>query len=313
MKKMLFYAIFFSLFIQKVYSVSVDADFAKKIIAENKFFIEFINPHVSNFRNEEFFSLYKKAIELNFEANIYNLSGNYTEAYHKIIESQKNLKKLYFEILTKQYELDTDNLLKVSGPLILVAHDMQAEYYLKSGYTYLAKGVEIRKMGYNTNHYMNSKKIKYYMEALNSLIQAKKYAIMAIVECSTPVVDKKAYKKQSIDVALKKIEFVEIDDYSFLKNELVNNVNKKSIPSDYPFLLHHNDDYSQIDESKKSILNEISETMNSRVKSFKSDKVPEKTENISAEQRSEPMIDKSGDNSTEKKEGANGKNPQNTQ
>lgn len=269
MKKYVFSIIFFFTCQGAVQAVSVNRAFLDRIIAENKYFIEYINPHISNFSTKEYEDLYRDAIEQDFNANVFYLSGEYRKAYEKILESQKQLRKLYYAILTERYEVDTKELLKMSTPIILLAKDKKAEYYLRQGYSNFAIGRDTRKYGFGVNHLMLSQKIKYYINAIDTLIKAKKYAIKALIESTIPLIDKEDYKGQTFDEAAKRVEKMEISDYEFLRNELVNNVAKKSFPDTYPFLLHHDDNYRNLGEGKQSLLNSLNGQINAKVKGFK--------------------------------------------
>lgn len=275
MKKLFIIVYVFIIGIGNVYSVSINAAFSKNAMEENKLFIDFINPHLTNFITDENFKAYKNAVELDFEASVHYLSGNYKLCFEKIIESQKVLRKIYYELLTKRFEVDTEEILKMSGPIIMLAKDKKAEYYLQSGYNEKGRAMEARKIGFGVNHFMLSKKIKFYIDAINHNVKAKRYAIRALVESTIPIIDKSDYKTQTYQESLKseygsdKSDEIEISEYEHLRNELINNVNKKSLPTNYPFLLHHNDNYRVIHNNKKSALNEIGEGINSSVKGMK--------------------------------------------
>jgi hypothetical protein len=174
--------------------------------------------------------------------------------------------------LTERYEKDTADLLQMSAPIILLARDKKAEYSLKMGFKFLARASRLRKYGFAIEKSILSSKIKFYIDAINNLVIAKRYAIFALVESNIPLKDKSDYKTQTFDEAMKNIENIEIGVYDYLRNELINNMNKKVLPETYPFLLHHDDNYNIIYNGKKSVLNEIGVTINSKVKNFDSGK-----------------------------------------
>jgi hypothetical protein len=251
-------------------AVSVDQAFMKNALDDNRLFIDFINVHVSNFANEEYLVLFRKAAEYNFISESYYLSGDYKRSFENTLEVHRNLRELYYKILTERYEKDTEELLKMSTTIILMAKDKSAEYSLKMGYGNLARGIHKRKYGFGVSKQMLSQKIKIYMEAVNSIIRAKRYAMIAIIESTIPLIDKKDYKKQTIDEALKNVENIGISDYEYLRNEIINNINKKALPEGYPFLLHHDDNYNQIGTGEKSALNKIGDEINKKARKFES-------------------------------------------
>ena len=268
------------------YSVSINPAFVQSAMDENKYFIDYLNPHVSNFQNDTYFQLYKEAIRSDFEANIFFLSGEYSKAVEKILNCQKTLRTLYYNILSERYEEDTQQILKMSGPVILLAKDKKAEYYLRTGYSYLSEARAQKKLGFGTHKSMLSQKIKFYIRAIDLNIMAKRYAILALIESTIPLMDKTDYKQKPVDLSSDEQGTPEISQFEYLRNEIINNINKKSLPSDFPFLLHHNDNYYHIHDDKKSALNEISSELNSAVKTSTNEKGDSASEN--QEKNNEP-------------------------
>ena len=281
------------------FAVSVNKSFLQYSLDENKYFIDYINPHITNFSTEEYFKMYSDAVVMNFDASIYFLNGDLKKCFDKILESNGILRKLYYDILVNRYDTDAEQMLKMSGPIILLSKDKKAEYYLREGYVYKAKAENLRKIGFSTNKFMLSQKIKLYINAIDYLIQAKRFAILALVESTIPLIDKSNYKTQTFEEAMKLNEDGSgkkaISDYEHIRNELINNLNKKSLPADFPFLLHHNDNFNVIHENKKSALNQIGETINMSVKGLnKNQKNEEKSDkNPGSDNGAKP---ESGDN-----------------
>jgi len=231
-----------------------DSALLEKSIPENRMFIDFINIPLTNYATQQYLDMFKEAYKHDFNAHLMHLQGKLTATHKEILESQKILKVIYHDLLRDHYEPDTEKLLELAAPIILMAKDQKAEYYLKEGYRHLAKGKELRISGYNYNIFLYSVKIYTYIDALEHLKLAKKYAILALVESKTPLTDKADYALQSYDDALSINRAKEISDYDEIRYRILNALNRKLLPDSYPYLLHHDDNYGKIYGDKRSIL-----------------------------------------------------------
>ncbi|MES0491888.1 MAG: hypothetical protein ABUK01_17970 [Leptospirales bacterium] len=240
-----------------VYPVMADRSFMVKALPENRSFIDFISVSVTNFGTGEHYDLLEEAYLFDYYANLEYLKGEYTNSHRKLLSSQKVLRDLYYDILTKIYEPDASNLLQMSAPVILLAKDKKGEYYLTNGYQHLDKAISIRLRGYNYNKFLYSNKIRFYRMAITEIRLAKKYALMALIESNTPIVDKDDYRLQSINEAKGVLEPTKITQYEKIKYGILNNISRKNLPDDFLFLLHHNDNYNYIFNNKESALTEI--------------------------------------------------------
>jgi len=240
-----------------IHSVMADRAFMDKALPENRAFIDFINICVSNFGTTEHYDSLEKAYLFDYQANLEFLKGEYTLSHRQLLASQKVLRDLYHNILTKIYEPDTNTLLEMSAPVILLAKDKKGEYYLKNGYQHLDKAILYRLRGFNYNKFLYSNKIRYYRMAIIHIRKAKKYALMALIESKTPIVDKDDYRLQSINEAKGVIEPIKITQYEKIKYGILDNVQRKNLPDDFPFFLHHSDNYSYIYNNKDSALTQI--------------------------------------------------------
>lgn len=227
-------------------AVMADQNLMRKILPQNKLYLEFANIAITNFGSEEDFDLFVKAVSHDFYANIYTLQGEYVKSHSEIMLSQKLISDLLFKLIITKYEPDTDALLRLSAPIIFHAKDKKAEYFLNAGYRYMGKANEYKLRGKNSNRFLYSVKINYYMQAILELRAAKKYAILALTESKIPMIDKKEYVTQTYNEALGLSKPQKIDPYKEVEYEIKNSLARNQLPENFPYLLHHADNHGII-------------------------------------------------------------------
>lgn len=262
LKKSLFaIVLLFMVRVSSVHGVLADQAFMTNALPENRHFIEFLNVALTNFGDPAKIGDFDKAVLYDFNANIHFMSGEYVQSHKEVLKSQKLLRNLYYQILAKQYIPDTDKLLKMSAPIIFHAKDKKAENYLTLGYRHLAKARILLSRGLNTNRFLYSTKISIYIKAFIDIRLAKKYAIMALVESKIPMVDKDTYQTQTLNQRLKLSQPAKISQYDMIKYSIDDALYRKQLPPNYPFLLHHADNFGYIYGNKKSALSGANEKL----------------------------------------------------
>lgn len=237
-----------------VWAAAPDQGFVEKILRENRYFIEFANVSVSNFGSPENEKALKEANQHNFNANLYYLESNYVDAFKEIRLSQEILLDLYYDILQKRYIEDSRTLLDLNAPIIIQSKDRKSAHFLQLGYRDVEVARQFRDMGYNYNRFLFSNKIRYYIDGIKRARRAKRFAFLALIESKTPIEDKEDYQTQTWDDARNKDEREKIRDYERVKNNLVNQMNRKLYSDTMNFFLHHDDNYGLISGQKKSLL-----------------------------------------------------------
>lgn len=236
------------------WGASIDQGFVEKILRENRYFIEFVNISVSNFGSPENEKTLKDANQHNFNANLYYLESNYVDAFKEIRLSQEILLDLYYDIVQKRYIEDARTLLDLNAPIIIQSKDRKSAHFLQLGYRDVEVARQFRDMGYNYNRFLFSNKIRYYMDAIKRARRAKRFAFLSLIESKTPIEDKVDYQTQTWDDARNKDDREVIRDYERVKNNLVNQMNRKLYENRMNFFLHHDDNYGLISAQKKSVL-----------------------------------------------------------
>lgn len=237
-----------------VWGAAPDQGFVEKILRENRYFIEFANVSVSNFGSPENEKALKEANQHNFNANLYYLESNYVDAFKEIRLSQEILLDLYYDILQKRYIEDSRTLLDLNAPIIIQSKDRKSAHFLQLGYRDVEVARQFRDMGYNYNRFLFSNKIRYYIDGIKRARRAKRFAFLALIESKTPIEDKEDYQTQTWDDVRNKDEREKIRDYERVKNNLVNQMNRKLYSDTMNFFLHHDDNYGLISGQKKSLL-----------------------------------------------------------
>jgi len=249
----LFAALFFAA-VASPYAAAPDQGFVEKILRENRYFLEYANVAVSNFETPENIKALKEANQHNFNANLYYLESNYVSAFKEIRMSQEILLDLYYDILNKRYIEDSRTLLDLNAPVIIQSKDKKAALFLQLGYRDVEVARQFRDMGYNYNRFLFSNKIRYYIDGIKRARRAKRFAFLSLIESKTPIEDKAEYQTQTWEDARNKDDRETIRDYERVKNNMVNQMNRKLYTDTYNFFLHHDDNYGLISRQKKSLL-----------------------------------------------------------
>lgn len=229
-----------------------DRAFCEKILGENKRFLDFLNSGVSNFADAEDLKTFQSAALEHYKAHKEYLSGHYNQTHAHIRESQKILKDLYVQVITKYYLKDARELLERNSAMIIETKDVRAAHFMRLGYRDLKVSEIFKNKGFNHNRYLYSTKIWFYIDAIKYARQAKRYAFLAIIESQTPYADKDDFKLQTIDDYINKPEADKIRDFDKVQGRLINLINRKLVVNNYNFFFHHYDNYGYINADKKN-------------------------------------------------------------
>jgi hypothetical protein len=245
------------------------------VLPENRDNLELINVSVTNFGTEKHIALFNEAVAFDHEANIIFLKGEYTTSHKLLRQSHLKLRDLYYDLIKNSYEPKTEELLRNSAPVIFMAKDKKAEYFLTEGFKHLSKGKEYRLIGFNSNRFLYTTKINYYKQALTEIRLAKKYAILALTESLIPQVDKEDYITQTLNEAIGVTEIATIDNYQKIKFALQNAISTNQLSNIYPYLKHHDDNYNIVFGNQVSALTKAISLIGAENKES-ADKAPDK-------------------------------------
>lgn len=229
-----------------------DRAFCEKILGENKRFIDFINPGISNFARDEHLKTFRSAALAHYRAHKEYLAGRYKQTHARIRESQNILKDLYYEVLNDYYQKDTRELLERNSGMIIETKDVRAAHFMRLGYRDLKVSQIYEGKGFNHNKHLYSTKIWFYIDAIKYARQAKRYAFLAIIESQTPYADKDDFRIQTLDDYFNKPEAEKQRDFFRVQSRLLNLINRKLVVNNYDFFFHHYDNYGFINSGRKN-------------------------------------------------------------
>lgn len=238
--------------IASVMANSPDRAFCEKILGENKRFIDFLNPAISNFSGEEHLKIFQSAALEHYKAHKEYLSGHYKETHAHVREAQLILKDLYLAVLNDYYQKDTRELLERNSAMIVETKDVRASHFMRLGFRDLKVSEIYEGKGFNHNKHLYSTKIWFYIDAIKYARQAKRYAFLAIIESQTPYPEKDDFKIQTIDDYFNKPEPEKQRDFDKVQLRLINLINRKLVVDNYNFFFHHFDNYGYINAGRKN-------------------------------------------------------------
>ncbi len=237
-----------------LWSLVPDRVGVERKLKENRYFLEFINCGVSNFKEEKSQNLLREAAVLHFRGYRAYLQGNYDIAHGFIRESQLVLRDLYVHMYDTVYRRDALHLLQSNSVVVVSSRDERAIRLLNLGYRDVKHGDIYRRKGYHYPEHLYSVKIYLYIDALKYLRQAKRYAFLALIESKTPLPDKADFKVQTSEEYFNKQEAELQADYLRVRNLLTNMINRRMFEDSYNYFTHHNDNYGLIGAQSENLL-----------------------------------------------------------
>lgn len=240
-----------------LYAEAPDRIFSENKLHENRYFLEFINPGISNFNNEDHISSYKKAVKYHYQAHKAFLASEYSMTVALVRKSQSVLKELYYLVLKDVYRKQAQELLHYAVASIVYNHDRQATHLIKLGYRDVKTAAIIERKGHYYNKFLYSIKIHFFIDGIKVARQSKRFALLALMVHHTPMEDRDDYKKQSVNDAFNPEINKKEQSYLRVKKRLQNMLNRNLIEDELNFFVHHDDNYGFIHPSKKSILDSI--------------------------------------------------------
>jgi hypothetical protein len=252
------------IFSGKQFAASLDQNNISRLMSFNERSLQFIDICVSNFGTDEHKILLKKANQDNFTGKIWYLQNEYRKSYEFLNKSQGTLRTLYLKMFQEVYAISARQLLEEFSAQIVEQKDKHANYFLKMGYRDLELARRYSVMGYNYNRFLYSNKIVLYTDAIKYARKAKRYAMRSIIEVNTPIMDKAAYKKQTITEGLGYAPQIKenVGIYLSLRRQINGLISTRKLSREAKYLLHHDDNYGRISENKASVLNDMIDELN---------------------------------------------------
>jgi hypothetical protein len=169
-----------------------------------------------------------KANKLSFEGNSFYLRGDYLSAFEPLRNAQKSLVSLFSSSIDKHIK-ETTNLIEYLEVKVWKMDDRFAKHFMSKAIRELrmAENTKLRSDNISPHHFRN--KILLCQEALLYSRNARKIALVALLEYKTVDEDKREYKKVTFDDALSKIPSNTKDDYESFKQKLIYAIENKKL------------------------------------------------------------------------------------
>jgi hypothetical protein len=199
-----------------------DQTTTERILKENRRFVEFINPCVTNFaddKKEDFLKAYGK----HFNADIAYLQSDYRRAYKRVYSSQCDMEKLYRDLVKNYYLEDSKTILDRLAPDIIRSKNKRARLYLTLGYRDRTVSWVHYTVADASNPKLYSYKLYKYVDAIKMARRSKRYAFLALFESQNTESKRKIYtqlcKSESESGSKYMVRFVDLNDQDYI-NEM---------------------------------------------------------------------------------------------
>jgi hypothetical protein len=252
---LLFYSLFF---LSNIFSLPVDEENLKVLMKENKEHFEFINIVLSNMikpqaepdklinyqylrikpevaskrtldKDDSYY--FTKFLEGNMkdnEAAMLYLKADYELSHKPMKFAQKNIKELYEDSLERHNE-HTRVLLAYVANRVIKSNDFSSKYLLKLAFKQLTVAEDSYTLGWNQAPHQYRLKISHYQDGFQASRNARRFALLSIMNYKTENEDKYVYKKQSLSEMKNSINEGRVNDYEFIKVYLRNFIENKLI------------------------------------------------------------------------------------
>jgi len=174
---------------------------AERGLKDNRYFFYFIDSSISNFGGDEERKLFIEAIRRDILAQLLFMRFQFKEAYAEVRNSQRLLVELYGITLRRDIGM-TKGLLDELAPVVIDSKDAKGRAYLWLGYRDMKSAQTNLVMGDNFREPLYSMRLYQYVKAIKLAKHGKRFALLSIIEASTPPEKKKN---------LSRLPFEEID------------------------------------------------------------------------------------------------------
>ena len=154
---------------------------AEKGIKDNRYFLYFLDPSVTNFGTDEEKKIFTETSQRDFISQLLFLKFQFKESYSEIRKIQETLIDLYRNMLNKDISL-AKSLLNEIAPKVVNSGDVKALSYLKLGYRDQRTAEILMKMADNYRETLYSVKLREYIKAIKSVKHGRRYAILSMIE-----------------------------------------------------------------------------------------------------------------------------------
>jgi hypothetical protein len=199
-----------------------DQTTTERILKENRRFVEFVNPCVTNFaddKKEDFLKAYNK----HFNADVAYLQSDYRRAFKRVYSSQGDMEKLYRDLVKNYYLEDSKTILDRLAPDIIRSKNKRARLYLTLGYRDRTVSWVHYTVADASNPKLYSYKLYKYVDAIKMARRSKRYAFLALFESQNTETKRKIYnqlcRSEGDSGSTYMVRFVGLNDQDYI-NEM---------------------------------------------------------------------------------------------
>ncbi len=174
---------------------------AERGLKDNRYFFYFIDSSITNFGSDDEKKLFVEAIRRDLLAQLLFMRFQFKESFAEVRTSQKLLVELYGITLRRDIGM-TKSLLDEFAPAVIDSKDARGRAYLWLGYRDMKNAQTNLIMGDNFREPLYSMRLYQYVKAIKLAKHGKRFALLSIIEASTPLEKKKN---------LSRLPFEEID------------------------------------------------------------------------------------------------------
>lgn len=153
----------------------------ERVLDENKAFIYFIDPCVTNFAPDKY-EQFKEIYQLHFNAMVTYLQSDYRGSFKRVYASEKKGADLYSDMVKNLYLENSKDILDQLAPDIIRSKNARAKLYLSLAYRDRALCMNYYLVGDASNPKLYSYKIYKYSDAVKMARRAKRYGFLALYE-----------------------------------------------------------------------------------------------------------------------------------
>jgi len=158
---------------------------SERMLRENKAFIEFIDISITNFGIQDE-SLFRKAYEMHFNADLSYIQGDYGQTFKKVYNSQRELASICYDLSKDKYLADSKIALSLISGGVEKSKSARARNLLNLGFRDRAAAQDAFTIGEGSFRKFFSYKIFKYQESISLVRRAQRFGYLALFEGLTP-------------------------------------------------------------------------------------------------------------------------------
>ncbi len=205
---------------------------AEKGLKDNRYFLYFINPTVTNYGSPVDKKFFKRIIQRDILSQFFYMRFLFSDSWREIRKTQKDLIDLYRKNLKKEIK-NTKIILNQFAAQAIHSPDIRAKKYLYLGYRKAKLSEIFMIMADNYRPTLYSMRLYKYVHAIKKIKEAKRYAFLTLIQLKHP---------RNIKFKAGQLTFKEIEE----KIELYTNSSKQK----NEFILAHNDSHYKYKDNK---------------------------------------------------------------